>query len=400
MTDNNAPANCMISPAKTSNIEPIDILAFTPIFPPASGGGAQYANFLARHLPQIPFIRKVTIITEKWPGMEENIVIRGTNFQTETTVLRKLSRFHGLPSRMARRYPAYLLQNIQLLQWLNWGISNVTAKTVVMIHGAFLIHPSVLLFATQWHKSRQGDRIRFILDCRDPSTPESRLKRLYGFDAAISCGARLTSRLKNALPDSVQVTEIPVPVAFWDVHKDEEDRALLEFGLVKGGYIFSPNGVKDAKGFPLLFDAWRELHGDLRFLDLVIAGDTRDWRLRYQDPHPHGSRLINLGCISNQKIRALMKGSAAVINPSQVESLSRICLEALSLGVPTILPPGIPEFEELDEKFLGLTNDPVKLANQIGSIVTQNLVAPYDLTKHNEDMVRERYREFFQSLLP
>lgn len=376
----------------------LDVLAIMPIFSPAPGGGAQYAEFLGKQLPRIPCVGQISILTERWPGMPNRERLSAGNGPMEAMVYRDLVRFHGLPIRLLRRYPAFVIQAAQLLSALQGRLVKPQGRLVVLVHSAFLIHPSIFPRWSQWAKTRFGDRLRVVLDCRDPSIPKKRLTQLGSFDAAISCGARLTSQLAESLPSTVPVTQIPVPMDFYDIPRHELDKTLVDLGLERGRYLFTPNGVKDSKGFPLVFDSWRKLTEQGLRLDLVVAGDTRDWNVRYQGTHEQGCRLINVGPLPNTTVRALMKGAAVVVNPSRVEALSRSCLEALSLGVPTLLPPDVPEFNTVERECVATSDHPGEIAIQLQGLIEARRVAAYNWQQHSAEAVREQYGKFLGSL--
>jgi glycosyltransferase involved in cell wall biosynthesis len=375
-----------------------NIIVLAPIFPPAPGGGAQYSQFLVDNLPELPGVRKVYLITERWPGMPEKRTIKKKGRESECIILRKLVRFHGLPARLFRRYPAYAIQNLQIIWWLRKLLAQTNENTIVFIHSAFFIHPTLLVGATRSMKKKYNGRIKIVLDCRDPSIPIHRLIQMLDIDAAISCGTRLTKQLVSALPSNISVTQIPVPVDFYDVCKEDVERVMNEYDLNRGGYIFSANGIKNSKDFPLLFDAWRELLNRGQRLDLVVAGDKRDWQSRYQERAITGGRLIYVGPLPNLTIRALMKSAAAVVNPSRAEGLPRSCLESLSLNVPTLLPPDLPEFANLGNEFVVTSREPKTMAQQIGKLIEEHRVAPYDWSIHRASKVQRDYENFISSL--
>jgi len=395
-------AECLVEGASSHSYRDscsrLDVLAVVPIFPPAPGGGAQYAEFLGKQLPRIPCVGRVSILTERWPGMPNREYLSAGNGPLKTMVRRNLVRFHGLPVRLLRRYPAFGIQAAQLLSGLKKTLTMSRGRVVVLVHSAFLIHPSIVPRWSQWAKKRFGHRLRVVLDCRDPSIPAKRLTRLGSFDAAISCGARLTSQLVASLPSTVPVTQIPVPVNFYDVSGHELDKALADFGLEPGGYLFTPNGVKDSKGFPLVFDSWRKLTERGQRLDLVVAGDTRDWNVRYQGPHDQGCGLLNAGGLPNTTVRALMKGAAVVVNPSRAEGVPRSCLESLSLGVPTLLPPEVPEFDTVEKECVATSKEAGEIATQLQRLITTRWVASYNWKRHSAQAVKAQYEQFLRSL--
>jgi glycosyltransferase involved in cell wall biosynthesis len=379
--------------------EPLDVVILSPIFPPAPGGGAQYSQFLIENLPQLDVVARVQAYTESWPGMPRAEKIEGRGDHADSEVVRNLVRFYGFPNRVLRRYPAYFLQNIQIAHLLRSIAKRARRNTVALVHSAFFAHPSLLVYSSRRLKALWGNNFKLVLDCRDPSIPHARLRQFAGFHAAISCSERLTRELELGLPSSVPITEIPVPMTFGSVARAEVQATLEKYQLKEGGYLFTPNGIKDVKGFPLIFDTWKELSRHFRSLDLVVAGDTRDWAARYGETDRHFGKLVNIGPISNESVRALMKGSAAVVNVSQSEGLPRTCLESISLDAPTLLPPGIPEFGRIDKIFKAESKIASEIAEQVRQLIEGHLVPPYDYQRHSADKILLAYDDFLQSLV-
>jgi len=371
----------------------------TPIYPPVPGGGSQYSAFLVKHLPQLDIIESMEILTEFYPG--EPVVER--NEAQSTTVRRKLVRFASLSARLKRRYFNYVIQNIQLIWYLSsWLFSmreRKRAQKVLMIHGAYLIHPSILISLTRLAKRIYGNRLKIIFDLRDPSAPMGRLSKLCHIDLIITCGRRITESIRKIKNHKVTIEEIPIPLEETIFTEDEVKNILDIYSLKRGQYLFNPNGINDAKGFSILYDAWKIVVENGYDLELVIAGHKKDWKASYEISMHNKHRLVYIGSITNKEVRMLMKGAAAVINPSQVESISRTSLEALSVHTPVLLPPYIPEFEKIDQRFVVKKVDPKSLARQIEWLLHTEEYPIYDLSNHYIYNSENYYKNVFDRLL-
>lgn len=375
------------------------VLLVTPLYPPHIGGCAQYSQFLVERLPGLNCVRSLEVLTEAYPGEPRNMANEGTR----VSVRRHMAKFFSLPRRLRRRYLSFVRQNIQLIfALLGWharmSVSGA-GSYIVIIHGSFFIHPTSLTYVTKLVKRMGGAKVKLVLDIRDPSAPTERLRKLKHFDRIITCSRRLTDRIAEVGELRDAVMEIPVPLERRSVADTDMQRTLARSGICENAYIFTANGVNDAKGFPLLFEVWRRLVSDGLKLDLVVAGYRKDWRDLYDEIPKENGRIICLGPVHNEDVRVLMKGAAIVINPSQVEGLPRSSLEALSTGTPVLLPPNVPEFDLLDERYIGVSLDPDILARQVKWIMEARRVAPYDVSRHDADAVAGLYDELFRDIL-
>jgi len=378
-------------------IQPINLLALLPIFAPATGGCAEYGRFICDHVEPLDIVKKLTLITESWPGEPRTATIHSVSGSGSILLERQLTRFLSLSERTLYRYVAFARQNCDLVNFLR-TLRNEAHTTVLLIHGAFFFHPSLLAPTLRRLKKNTGRKLVVVLDARDPAIPPKRLAELDFLDAAISCGTRITRLLEQSLQPDSHVIEIPVPLDYYQLREQDLENVLTENKLKPQGYIFSPNGIQDHKQFPLIFDTWLKLVQNNAPLDLVVAGNTSDWRARYQTIHSTRGRLINLGRQPNFTVRALMQSAAAVINPSRVEGLPRSCLEALSCETPTLLPPGIPEFADLDQQFIAESDDPGQLARQLAYLIQHRLIAPYNVRRHDARHISWNYAQLLTKL--
>lgn len=370
------------------------LLILAPIFPPSPGGAAQYLQFLARELSESGDIGTTEVVTERLWRQRRAFEKHG-----RAEIKRVLTQFNGLPCRMKRRYAAWLLQNIQLAWHCVMRAIRLRGNglVVVVVHGAFLIHPTLLIAVTRCVKRIMGTDVKFVLDLRDRSAPMRRLARLGHFDHVISCSRNITARISCCWEAHPPLTEIPVPLERRVITDQDVGRTLAKHSLRREGYVFTANGIVQTKGFGLIYAAWLLLVAS-RDLDLAVAGPVRDWRHEYGQRTLERPGLRVLGSASNDEIRALMKGAAVVVNPSRVEGLPRSCLEALSVGAPTLLPPGVPEFGDLDSRFVASSDDPAVIARQVAWLISERRVARYDIDVHDGTKVAEKYRAILRTM--
>ncbi len=361
-----------------------------PLYPPLPGGGAQYATFLLRHLPTIPRVASIELLTEAAPGQPRRSEAAGT---CPTRIRRILARHFGLPRRVWWRYLTYALQNVSYAaEGLRIGVTACKDRPqTLVVHGAFFIHPSVLPFVTSFIKRWRGDAVRLVLDIRDPSAPVARLSSLKHFDLTVTCSRNLTERLHSCPEFPLPIEEIPVPIELEPVAPNDVSTTLSRHGLGSRPFLFTSNGIKDARAFPLIYDTWRKLTNQGHPLDLVVAGDTFDWHARYGESISSTANMYNLGRLPNREIRCLMSACAAFLNPSPVEGLPRSCLEAISAGAPTLLPPNVPEFDQLAYPWVARSSDAAVLAQQVAEMIRLHQGTPYPLDNHATAAIVSRY---------
>jgi len=110
----------------------------------------------------------------------------------------------------------------------------------------------------------------------------------------------------------------------------DKDRFKARYGM-RSDYIIYVGRVDAAKGCAELFEyfkAYKNKHPD--DLKLVLAGG------RFMDV-PQSGDIIELGFLSEVEKFAAIAGAKALVQPSGLESLGIVVLEAMKLGVPVLL---------------------------------------------------------------
>lgn len=376
----------------------MELISICPLYPPARGGGSEYAEFLTQHMTKQAHVQHVRIITERWPGSARTITADIGCGGHCATIERRLPRFFSAPRRTVWRYARYTIQSIQLASLVIGLCRTRKSRRVLLIHGAFFIHPTPLLLAVALARRFRGKNVRIVVDVRDPSAPRHRLAKLALVDGFISCGRRVTSLLESSLDERTPIREIPVPMTYFRVSESDTDDACARHGIKKGSYILWPHGIRDTKGFPGIHRSWAILVERGYGLDLVVVGDAPDWHPEYGSQEDRSPRVIFLGPLANHDVRRLMAGAALVANASTVESLGRVCLEALSVGAPTLLPSGVPEFGHLGRRNIAVNGSSVDLANQMIELLDNGQSIAYPLDRHSVKSVAKAYSDFITEL--
>jgi glycosyltransferase involved in cell wall biosynthesis len=356
-----------------------------PIYPPSPGGGAVYADFLSRGLVSEGIADRLQVITEykKHQAMYER------SLDGAVRVHRSLANFFTLERRFAWRYLTYLFQCAQMVGLcIRLGFER---PDVVIFHSSFFVHPSLNALATRILRRLAGACTRMVLDVRDMGTPESNLERLGHFDLAIGCSRLIVDKLSRTRAFVGKAAYVPVAVPKLDTDPDSARDILTQFGLRPRKYLLNANGIVDRKGFPTLYDAWREVIKERPGIDLVVAGPILDWEERYGETQS-GGRLIVLGPQTNETVRLLTSEAAVHVNPSPREGLPRSTLEAMMAKVPVLVPEeGVREFDSLPERFKAPHSDIALLADRVRALLDHPETAPYAMVEHNVGRVLRLY---------
>ena len=159
------------------------------------------------------------------------------------------------------------------------------------------------------------------------------------------------------------------------------------------------------KGIMELIYAFAELHKEERYRSwkLIIVGDgplksriqrvIRDFNLF--------ENVVLLGRIPHEKVLQEETAAKIFVHPSHIESNSNSVAEAMSLGLPIIvprLPWAVEQTEGYDNKLFFSAWDPKSLANTIMDMISSSPDRkPLKLVSHDQDIV-DVFREIIADL--
>jgi glycosyltransferase involved in cell wall biosynthesis len=109
--------------------------------------------------------------------------------------------------------------------------------------------------------------------------------------------------------------------------------------------------------------------------------------------------VFYVGHVPHQDALALMRGAEIVIMPSRSEGLSRVILEAVSLGVKVICPPDIPEFEQHLPAFVLPEVSASAIAAALEKVWADNTRPSYPLSDHTIARVVTQLLETYRDTL-
>ncbi len=355
----------------------------TPNYWPAPGGGANYTKLLAEALAQDG--ADVIVATEAFPDtakLDKTLLGGGSVVVDRLFPLRA-----GRAVLDWRSYAAYAWQNVLMLGLPDRLASAVREtgadRVIVLVHSSFFYNRSLMPLVLQRMRRQSPGATRLIVDVRDPLFDESLVPVFTRFEAAIGCSRMISDRMRAVLPVGVDVVHLPIPFEAGKPPSDDEvASALAEYELGGVPYVFNPNGVFEAKRYPEMLDAVRELRRIPGNEDtvLVTIGRSRDWKARDEAAVVEGV-LKYVGVVPNRTALALAKGAKATLILSLIEGMPRSALETLALGKPIVVPP-IPEFLEHIPASVVQSGDPGDIARQIIRVSEQPAGERYPLEVH------------------
>src|SRR5581483_863092 len=140
------------------------------------------------------------------------------------------------------------------------------------------------------------------------------------------------------------VAHIPIIFEPLSVTPDALRDAQRRFGLESSRYVIATNGTRQDKGLRETIGLTRLLRQAGQNLKLIIVGKERDAPAELQPAIQEGL-AASLGPLNHELTLALMGGADMHINLSMIEGLPRGSLEAMWLGIRTLLPSNVPEFQ-------------------------------------------------------
>jgi glycosyltransferase involved in cell wall biosynthesis len=368
-------------------------LIVTPVYYPAPGGGAIYADTLGRALAEDGV--NVEVATEAFPG---HPAVQRIGTARGSLVIRRMFPCRAGRARIDwRTYRDYGRQNAMML-----GLPSVLARAarehgareaIVLIHSSFFYKPSVMPLILGRLRRALAGRVRLVADVRDPLFSDSLLRTLARFDAAVGCSIAVADRLRAGLPGTMQVHQIPIPFEPAPPPNEAAVQAVLsKYGLTDVAYLLNPNGISERKAYPLMLEvvrAMRRLPGHEGTV-LVTVGRSRDWSERDERASAEGL-LRYLGPVPNTDMLALAKAAKAALILSEVEGLPRSALEFFALQAPVIVPD-LAEFRESVPDAVAASRDPEVLARQICEISGRSATPAYPLERHAMSTLLSKYR--------
>ena len=354
----------------------VDILIITPIYKSNAGGAGIYYQMLCDLLSRHG--RSVCIVSER-DIVADNVIYEGL-----------FPAWAGRDRQFLKDRVYYLYQNITYF-WLPMLLLRYR-PTTVLIHSSFHNHPG--LFGIAFRVTRRlFSKTKFVADVRDKLLPVGKLGILAEYDHVIACSVNVVAHVHRGGVPTAMTTHIPVIQKKITVSDERMKVALMRHGLVGERYIYYLGAIKEDKGVDRLLETYdRHLRDRNPGLLLVLVGLMKSQSSRMR-------RLISskgvryLGNLQHAESMALMKGSTLCVNLSLSESISRVCLEAISLGRPVIVPSDVPEFQQFCPECVAAETSIEGLARKMQYLLDNPVPASYPVEDHFPESVIYRYLE-------
>ena len=115
---------------------------------------------------------------------------------------------------------------------------------------------------------------------------------------------------------------------------------------IQDPYVLFLGRISEAKNLGELLNFWKKFVALTKTRTvLVLAGEAED-ELNLEHPS-----IRYLGRVDTPTKNSLIKYAEALINPSKLESLSMVCLEAMSMQIPILAHQDCSVFREYNQRF-------------------------------------------------
>lgn len=363
------------------------LVIVTPIFPPATGGAATYYRLLCDALIQRQMVEHITVVTEAFPQQPASQNLNDGRLH----ILRIFPHRAGGTTSKARQYWLYALQNLQYLTLPR--IVDTAAADVVLIHSSFHNQLNLLHMILPSLKRRA----RLIADIRDHQMPRANFGQMKSYSRIVACSHSVMSHLATDPTLASNAKYIPIPQEPLTPPSAEACSIMDErTALTNKAFILFAGLIKQDKGIDLLLDAYEILRTQMSDApDLVLVGIGKDKALVARANQMSGVR--HLGPMNRQDLLTLLYRASLVVNLSSSEGMPRICLEAMALNRPVILPRHIPEFEQQAPDSVAASDDnPDVIAAQMRDTLVLEKKALYRIDQHHIDNVVGEYESLLQ----
>jgi glycosyltransferase involved in cell wall biosynthesis len=359
------------------------VLLVTPLFFPSVSGAAVYFHTLGRELRRLLPEGEVTVLTRRVPGVPRRERRDGLG------VLRLLPAGDG-------RAAALLT-----------GLTILAASRALRCD---VVHYHTLASYRVLGRLAPLFRAPLIGDMRDlAARDEGASITAYGHCSRLICASEnILGFLRAAGFPPERLAPVPIPLAPPARAAPEQvAETARRWGLSGAPYALFAGALTPGKGVPELLAAMPAVWRRRPTLRLALAGPTPPRQARDQMSGAAGlddfaaaardPRVHRLGPVPHADLIRLLQGAELFVLPSRSEGLPRSALEALALGVPVVLPPGIPEFD-------AACPEAVLPALTPESIAEAMLAAPgrgparYPLHRHDPTAVAARVIEIYRTV--
>ncbi len=364
------------------------IMLVTPLFKSHSGGASVYFDLLGKGLAGKNSVEKVYVLS---------------GYLKDESIIEKRQKI-----RVLRCLPYMNYQNRLL-----GSIKSIIIPIIILIFSKLLridlIHYHSLSSYKAIHYLSFFFRIPLICDMRDLAAKNEGASLAYYRHASkiICCSENVCQFIRSYNFLRNKTTYIPIPFKIPEKRTKNRLASLKkEYGLdTDCPNICFAGAIIEYKGIFELIDAFRLLLLKGHELRLVIIGPmglgkrSKNFRkFKSEIRHPG---IIYLGSLKREDALGLIQACDIFILPSKTESISRVSLEAISLGVKVILPGCVPEFTRYCPDFILEEIKPEKIVSKIIEVSNSDRRPTYPFSIHKcSKIIDQTYSLYMELILP
>jgi glycosyltransferase involved in cell wall biosynthesis len=362
-------------------------LMLCPIFEPYAGGGGQYFPFLRTAiLPKCDF-SSVDVITEYHPKLPI-ISTDGTG-----TIYRILPRRDSKESKtLFYNIASFLLTYVII--------------TVIILFLMWKKNYSDFVFTRYYRKKfykflafiKGIFKVNIICDLRATTLNINSYKGLEVCDVIICNSLAVFDQARALISLKHKCTLVKNPINFSSPNKSFWNE-FLELRMsydISDGYLLFVGQLLERKSISEVikaFDYLKKLHPELQ---LVIIGRNMLGRKILNEMNRVDA--FYLGELNRQLVLWFMEKSELILQPSKIEGIPRVTLEALYLKKKVVMARCVPEFVSSDPSFVAFDLLQEPLADLILKSYRRSDTPKYDVLSHEVKEVILQYKHLFEGI--
>ncbi len=283
------------------------------------GGCASYSNLLISGLEQCDSINSIRLLTETASSHTYRVT------RNKIHIYRTLPRRDSKPRKNLPLHAlTFLITQLQIAIFLIQFSLSGSGTKIVHIHNRFG-RRWIGLYCRMLN-------IQSVLDIRDRFYHEGGLK---AYDSIICASQNIYLDLRSRGLKKVLLKSVPIDLS--------EIRAVARLSRSEAKpFILFVGVVSHGKGVLKLIESYKATKTCKENFNLVIIGPSH---IKNFDEYLIERNIEYLGVVERKIVLETIQQSSLLVLPSESEGMPRVALEAIGLGVPTILPRGIPEFD-------------------------------------------------------
>jgi glycosyltransferase involved in cell wall biosynthesis len=255
---------------------------------------------------------------------------------------RNNGRWLELHARIDLRAPTTLADQ---LEWMSQSVWSPGLQDAAEDEGRYdwLVAMPYLFGTTYWAATARPDRTALVPCVHDePHAWSPVVRDMFGRVAGCMLNSPGEGELLARLAPDVDARLVSVGYEERDPPSAAAIAAACRARGIAPGYVLYAGRREVAKGLPTLFAAYAELAArrpSAPPLALMGSGDLAP-------PEDIAHRVLDLGFVPDEDRDAIYAGASVLVNPSRLESLGMVVLEAWLAGTPCIVNGESPVLRE------------------------------------------------------